>query len=266
IETMMPDGKALQAGTSHNLGQNFSKPFGIKFLDKKGNEQFVWTTSWGVSTRLIGALIMVHGDNKGLVLPPNVAPHKAVVVPIFYKETEKKSVMKNAHAVALELASLGMNSILDDRNEYTPGWKFNEWELKGIPLRMEIGPKDLEADQLVLVRRDTNEKIAIKTKDLEKRAEQTLNDIQDNLFKKAKDYLAKSIVEVRDFNGFLDAIKNKKMPKAMFCGEVECEGLIKDKAEGATCRCIPFEQKPAKGHCIQCGKESKFWAVFGKGY
>ena len=138
--------------------------------------------------------------------------------------------------------------------------------MKGIPIRIEIGPKDLEADQLVLVRRDTNEKITIKTKDLEKKTEQALNDIQDNLFKKAKEYLTKSIVEVHNFSDFLDVIKNKKMPKALFCGQVGCEGSIKDKAEGATCRCIPFEQKPAKGKCIQCGSEAKYWAVFGKGY
>ena len=135
-----------------------------------------------------------------------------------------------------------------------------------MPLRIEIGPKDVEAEQLVLVRRDTNEKITIKVKDLEKKVEQTLNEIQDSMLKKAKDYLAKSIVEAHNFNDFLNAIKNKKMARALYCGESSCEDSIKDKAEGATCRCIPFEQKPAKGKCVQCGKESKFWAIFGKGY
>ena len=155
---------------------------------------------------------------------------------------------------------------LDDRDGYTPGWKFNEWELKGIPLRIEIGPKDVEADQLVLVRRDNNEKQTIKTKDLEKKVEETLNNIQDHLFKKAKDYLTKSVVEVHSFNDFVNAIKNKKMAKALFCGEGQCEDHIKDKTEGANCRCIPFEQKSAHGKCVQCGKEAKHWAIFGKGY
>lgn len=265
VEAFMPDGKALQMGTSHLLSQKFAKAFGIKFLDKDEKEKHVWTTSWGLSTRTIGAIIMSHGDDKGLVIPPKLAQTQIVIVPIVFKEN-KEAIISKAKEIAKKLRAKNYSVEIDDRDGYTPGWKFNEWELKGIPLRIEIGPKDMEADQLVFVRRDTNEKIAIKTKDLEKMTDQILNDIQDNLFKKAKDYLAKSIVEVHDFNGFLDAIKNKKMPKALFCGEVECEGLIKDKADGATCRCIPFEQKPAKGHCIQCGKESKFWAVFGKGY
>ncbi|HLF53968.1 MAG TPA: His/Gly/Thr/Pro-type tRNA ligase C-terminal domain-containing protein, partial [Candidatus Nanoarchaeia archaeon] len=154
----------------------------------------------------------------------------------------------------------------DDRDSYTPGWKFNEWELKGVPLRIEIGPRDVEADQMVFVRRDTNEKIVVKTKDLDKKIEQTLDEIQNNLFAKAKEHLSKSVVEVHNFSDFVETIKNKKMSKAMFCGSIGCEDQIKDKTEGATCRCIPFEQKPAKGHCVQCGKEAKFWAIFGKGY
>ena len=265
VEAFMPDGKALQMGTSHMLGQNFSKVFGVKFLDKDEKEKFAWQTSWGLSTRTIGAVVMMHGDDNGLVLPPKIAPVHIVIVPIVFKEN-KEIIVNRAKDILKKLRAKNYSVELDDRDGYTPGWKFNEWELKGVPLRIEIGPKDVEADQLVLVRRDNNEKITIKTKDLEKKAEQALNDIQDNLFKKAKEYLSKSMAEAHNFNDFLDAIKNKKMAKALFCGIGSCEDIIKEKAEGATCRCIPFEQKPAKGNCIQCGKEAKFWALFGKGY
>ena len=265
VEAFMPDGKALQMGTSHLLGQNFAKVFEIKFLDKDEKEKWVWQTSWGLSTRTIGAIVMAHGDDKGLVLPPKLAPVQIVIVPIVFKEN-KEIVIAKAKEIVKKLKAVNYSVELDDRDGYTPGWKFNEWELKGVPLRIEIGPKDVETDQLVLVRRDTNEKAAIKTKDWEKKIEQMLNDIQENLFKKAKEYLNKSIVEAHNFDDFVNVIKNKKMARALFCGEAECEDVIKDKAEGATCRCIPFEQKAAHGKCIQCGKEAKVWAVFGKGY
>ncbi len=265
VEAFMPDGKALQMGTSHLLGQNFAKAFNIKFLDKDEKEKYAWQTSWGLSTRTIGAIVMAHGDDKGLVMPPKIAPMQIVVVPIVFKEN-KDAVIAKAKEIAKKLRAKSYAVEFDDRDSYTPGWKFNEWELKGVPLRIEIGPKDVEAEQVVLVRRDNSEKQTIKIKDLEKKVEQTLDDIQNNLFKKAKEYLTKSIAEVHNFNDFLNAIKNKKMAKALFCGEDECETIIKDKAEGATCRCVPFEQKPAKGKCIQCGKEAKAWAVFGKGY
>ena len=208
---------------------------------------------------------MAHGDDKGLVLPPRIAPLQIVIIPIVFKES-KDVVIAKAKEIAKKLRAKNYSVELDDRDSYTPGWKYNEWEMKGVPLRIEIGPRDVEAEQLVLVRRDTNEKITIKVKDLDKKTEEILNDIQDSLFRKAKEYLAKSIVEVHNFDDFLGAIKNKKMPKALFCGQAECEDIIKEKAEGATCRCIPFEQKPAHGNCVQCGKEAKFWAVFGKGY
>ena len=265
VEAFMPDGKALQMATSHLLGQNFAKVFDIKFLDKDEKERYAWTTSWGLSTRTIGAIAMTHGDDRGLVIPPRLAPIQIVIIPIVFKEN-KERVIEKSKEIVKKLKAKNYNVELDNRESYTPGWKFNEWELKGVPLRIEIGPKDIEAEQLVLVRRDTNEKNTIKTKDLEKKIEQLLDDIQNNLFKKAKEYLTKSIVEVRNLNDFLNVIKNKKMAKSLFCGQDECESIIKDKTEGATCRCIPFEQKAAKGHCIQCGKEAKAWAVFGKGY
>ena len=265
VEAFMPDGKALQMGTSHMLGQNFSKVFGIKFLDKDEQEKNAHTTSWGLSTRTIGAIVMAHGDDKGLVVPPRLAPVQIVVVPIVFKENREK-VMEKAKEIVKKIKSKNYSVEFDDRDSYTPGWKFNEWELKGVPLRIEIGPRDVEADQMVFVRRDTNEKIVVKTKDLDKKIEQTLDEIQNNLFAKAKEHLSKSVVEVHNFSDFVETIKNKKMSKAMFCGSIGCEDQIKDKTEGATCRCIPFEQKPAKGHCVQCGKEAKFWAIFGKGY
>src|SRR3989338_622944 len=265
VEAFMPDGKALQMGTSHLLGQNFSKVFGIKFLDKDEKEKFAWQTSWGLSTRTIGAIVMVHGDDKGLIMPPRIAPVHVVVVPIVFREN-KESIITKAKEIAKKLKLKNHAVELDDRDGYTPGWKFNEWELKGVPLRIEIGPKDVESEQAVLVRRDDGKKITVKIKEIENKVGETLSDIQDSLLKKAKDYLAKSIVEVHNFNDFLNAIKSKKMAKALFCGQDECETNIKDKAEGATCRCIPFEQKSAHGKCIQCNAEAKSWAVFGKGY
>ena len=265
VEALMPDGKALQMGTSHMLGQNFSKPFGIKFLDKDEKEAYAWTTSWGLSTRTIGAIVMAHGDDKGLIIPPKLAPTQIVVVPIVFREN-KEIVLSKARELAKRLRLKNHGVELDDRDGYTPGWKFNEWELKGVPLRIEIGPKDVQADQLVLVRRDTNEKSTIKTRDAEAKVEEALNEIQDNLLKKAKEHLKNSIVGAKTMDDLVNAIKNKKLAKALFCGSTECEGSIKDKAEGATCRCIPFEQKLAKGKCVQCSSEAKFWAVFGKGY
>ncbi|HLC60102.1 MAG TPA: proline--tRNA ligase [Candidatus Nanoarchaeia archaeon] len=265
VEALMPDGKALQMGTSHMLGQNFSKPFGIKFLDKDEQEKFVYTTSWGLSTRTIGAVIMVHGDDKGLIWPPRLAPVQIIVVPIVFKGNAE-IILNKSKEVVKRIRMKGHSVELDDRDSYTPGWKFNEWELKGVPLRIEIGPKDIEADQVILVRRDTNEKIICKMHDVEKKVEETLAHIQDNLLKKAREFLKSNIVEVNGINSLADAIKNKKMTKVQFCGSTKCEDLIKEKADGATCRCIPFEQKTANGRCVQCGEPAKFWALFGKNY
>src|SRR3989339_489121 len=194
VEAFMPDGRALQMGTSHLLGQNFAKVFGIKFLDKDEKEKFAWQTSWGLSTRTIGAVVMAHGDDKGLVLPPRIAPTQIVIVPIVFKDA-KDIIISKAKEIAKKLKAKGYSVELDDRDTYTPGWKFNEWELKGVPLRIEVGPKDVEADQVVLVRRDTNEKIIVKTKDMEHKVEETLAYIQDNLLKKAREFLKNNIIE-----------------------------------------------------------------------
>jgi len=262
IESFMPDGKALQCGTSHNLGQGFAKVFNISFIDKNEKKQIPWQSSWGFSTRLIGALVMTHSDDKGLVLPPKIAPIQIVIVPIFFKEREK--VLKEAEEIRKKLK--GFSVELDDRDEYTPGWKFNEWEMKGIPLRIEIGPKDIEKKEVVFVRRDNSKKESVKIKDLESKLKEVLDDIQNSLFLKAKSYLDSSIKKTNDWKEFIKIIKDKKIALAPFCCEIECEDLIKEKTGGASSRCIPFNQEKITGKCIHCNKEAKSWAYFAKSY
>ncbi len=262
IEAIMPDGKCLQMGTSHNLGQNFAKAFGIKFLGRDGAEHLVWQTSWGVSTRLIGALIMVHGDDKGLVLPPNVAPIQVVIVPILFEDSAKE-VLKECHAI--ESALKKHHTVkLDDRDSYSPGWKFNEWEMKGVPIRIEVGPKDIKNESAVLVRRDTLEKTIVKVSDIKEKVESMLKDIQSSLFDKAKKHLDHSIQKVHTWEEFKSAIEKKKLAFAPFCGEKQCEEQIREKSGGATTRLIPFDQD--KTHkCFNCGKEAAN-TYFGKSY
>lgn len=262
LEALMPDGKALQMGTSHNLGQGFAKAFGIKFLGEDGKEKIPWQSSWGFSTRLIGATVMVHSDDKGLVLPPKVAYNKAVIVPIIFEESKDK-VLSECKKVAQKLKKFDV--ILDDRETHSAGWKFNEWELKGIPLRIEIGPKDLEKKQAVIVRRDTNKKKFVKLSSLEKEIEKELDEMQKDLFKKAKKFLDSNIVEANSWEEFKKAIDNRKFVLAYFCMEETCEEAIKDETT-ATSRCIPFNQKIKEGKCIKCGKPAKERAYFAKSY
>jgi prolyl-tRNA synthetase len=266
LEAIMPDGKALQMGTSHNLGQNFSKPFEIKFIDKDEKEKYVWTTSWGITTRLIGAMVMVHGDDKGLVLPPKVAPYKVVIVPIFYTEKERVAVLKKANGIFELLENNGIRTIIDDRMEYTPGWKFNEWEMKGVPVRLEIGPKDVKQRQLVLVRRDTGGKMTVKEKDVVKEINSLLEDMQKNLFKRAKKFLEEHTTTVRDFNEFKKTLEEKGgFVRACWCGEEKCEEKIKEETS-ATIRLIPFEKEKVFSDCIYCGKKAKEVVYFSKSY
>jgi len=262
IEAFMPDGKALQMGTSHNLGQNFAKAFDITYLDKNEHKQLPWQNSWGISTRLIGALVMVHSDDRGLVLPPKIAPTTIVIVPIYFED--KNKIIKKANEIKNILKNYDV--ILDDRDDYRPGWKFNEWELKGVPLRIEIGPKDVAKKQVVLVRRDTNKKEFVKLTNLDKKIKDTLEDIQNSLFNKAKKFLNSNIVEANNWNDFLKYIKSRKLIKASFCGNVKCEDEIKDKTDGATSRLIPFQQPNKIGKCIKCNKDGKFLVIFGKAY
>ena len=216
MEAVMPDGKALQMGTSHNLGQNFAKAFNITFLDKDEKRKTVWQTSWGVTTRLIGAIIMAHGDDKGLVLPPKIAPTQAVIVPILFDKT-KKEVLKEAEKIKESLENAGISTHLDDRDAYSAGFKFNEWELKGVPLRIEVGPRDIENKQVVLVRRDIGEKKIIKLSSLAKDAKKALDEMQKELLEKSKKSLDEKIKVAKDYNELKKIIDRAMLAKISWC-------------------------------------------------
>lgn len=264
IEAFMPDGKALQCGTSHMLGQGFAKAFGIKFLGKDEKEHFVYQNSWGISTRLIGAVVMTHSDDNGLVLPPAIAKNKIVIVPIIIGDSKDK-IMKKAEEIKEILKDY--NPILDDREGYSPGWKYNEWELKGIPIRLEIGPRDVDKDQVVLVRRDTGSKDFVKIEELDKKIPKNLDEMHKNLYDKAQKHLKKSIVNAKDWGDVVKAIRERKIAKMSFCGERECEDFIKEKTGGATSRCIPFDEKVEENSkCLHCRKDAKFMTYFSKSY
>ena len=264
VEAFLPNGKAIQGATSHCLGQNFAKVFDIKFLDDNKQNQYVWQNSWGLSTRTIGIMILMHGDDKGLVLPPKIAPLQAVIVPIFYKEKDK--VLDEAKKIR-DLLSTEFDVELDGREEYTPGWKFNEWEMKGVPVRIEIGPKDIEKSQVVVVRRDTGVKSFVPLSELKTVIAKTLEDIQSNLFNNAKKLLDSNTVETKDWAEFIRAVKDKKLVYSPWCGETACEECIKDKTDGAKSLNIPFNlPKKITETCPQCGKPAKVWCYFGKSY
>lgn len=264
VETMAPSGKAVQAATSHHLGQRFAKSFNISFLNEAGERCVPFQNSWGFSTRSIGAMILFHGDDKGLIIPPKVAPIQAVIVPILFDETRDK-VLKEANKIKDLLKDFSVN--LDDRDAYTPGWKFNEWELKGVPLRIEIGPKDLASNQAVIVRRDTGEKSTVKTKEIAAKAKELLDAIQKNLFDKAKKFLKDNTVEPKNWQEFKKAIADKKLVRAEWCESAECADAIKNETEGAKALNIPFEQpKKLQGSCAHCGKNAKVVALFAKSY
>jgi prolyl-tRNA synthetase len=266
LEAMMPDGKALQMGTSHQLGQNFSKVFDIKFLDQNEKEQRVWQTSWGFSTRMIGALVMVHGDDKGLVLPPQIAPVQAVIVPIPYKGTEAEAIKAKTQEIYEQLKHMGVAVVLDDRVEYTPGWKFNEWELKGVPVRIEIGPRDVKQKQVTLVRRDTREKTAVKEGEATATVAKLLEDIQNSLFNKAKKVLEEETRTVKTYDEFKQTLQDKGgFLRASWCGDSSCEEKIKDET-GATIRIVPFEKEKPFAKCLYCGKEATEVVYFARAY
>ena len=262
IESFMPDGKALQCGTSHNLGQGFAKAFNIEFLGKDEKKHLPWQNSWGISTRLIGAVIMMHSDNKGLVLPPKIAKNQIVIIPILF-DKEKENILKETQKISKQLSKF--NPILDDREDHSPGWKFSEWELKGIPLRIEIGPKDLEKESVTIVKRNTGEKSQLKIKDLEKKIPKLLDEIHNELFENAKKFLESSIIEAKNWNEFANGIKNKKIVKTEFCNETSCENNIKEKT-GASSRCIPLDSKKILGKCFSCGKPAKSEIYFARSY
>lgn len=262
IEAFMPDGKALQCGTSHNLGQEFAKAFNINYLGRDEKKHLPWQNSWGISTRLIGAAIMTHSDNKGLILPPKIAKNKIVIIPILFEKT-KNEILKQAEKISKQLEKF--SPILDNREDYSPGWKFSEWELKGIPLRIEIGPKDLEKKSITIVKRNTGEKLQIKIKELEKQIPKILEEIQNELLEKAKNFLESNIIEVKNFNEFQKAIKNKKIARTSWCNETKCENEIKEKTS-ATSRCIILEKEKISGKCPNCQKPAKIKGYFARSY
>lgn len=263
IEAMMGDGKALQAGTSHNLGQHFSKVFDITFLDKDKQLKHVWQTSWGVSTRLIGAIIMAHGDDRGLKLPPNIAPTQVVLVPILGKKADM--VLDKAQEIFSNLKD-EFRVELDDRDEYTPGWKFNEWEMKGVPVRLEVGPKDIEKQQVVLVRRDTGEKLFVKESELSSKLKALLEDIQTNMFNQAKEFRGQNLHTASNFDELKKVVEEKKgFVKAHWCGSPECEKRVKEET-GATLRCIPFNEEHTPGKCVVCNGSADKIVYFAKSY
>ncbi len=266
LEAMMPDGKALQMGTSHNLGQNFGKVFDVKFIGEDEKDHYVWQTSWGITTRLIGAMVMVHGDDKGLIIPPKVAPTQVVIVPIPYKGAEPAAIAAKAKEIAETLKAKGVSFVLDDREEYTPGWKFNQWELKGVPIRIEIGPRDLKQQQVVMVRRDTCQKTAVKEQEIPATVEKLLQEIQDNLFAKAKALLQEKTSTVQSYEEFKKVICDKGgFIKAAWCGSADCEAKIKDET-GATIRVRPFQKEEPTTNCIYCGQKAKEMVYFARSY
>jgi len=264
MEAIMPDGKALQMGTSHFLGQNFSIPFEVKFTDKDNVEQFAWQTSWGVSWRLIGAMIMVHGDNKGLVLPPKVAPIQVVIVPIYKSEEAKNIVFTKLNEIREQLESKKIRVHVDDRNELTPGYKFNDWELKGIPLRIEIGPKDIEKQQIILAKRYNLEKISLEFSQIE-RIVTILDEIQKDMLKIATVKAKENTVNISDYVEFKLKIAKGGFFNADWCGKIECEEKIKEET-GADIRVIPFGSEKTNGKCVYCNEQSTMTPIFARGY
>jgi len=263
IEGLMSDGKALQAGTSHNLGQNFSKVFDIQFSDKDNQLHYVYTTSWGSSTRMIGGLIMTHSDDRGLNLPPKVAPIQVVIIPIL--RGEKELVKNKAHDIASQLKQLGVRVKVDDREEMTPGWKFNEYEMRGVPIRIELGPKDLEKDQFVLAIRSTGEKEFLPLSEISN-IPAKLEQIQQYMFNKAKEFMDTHTFEANTIGEMKEQLLQERgFIKSWWCGDTACLDKVKEET-GATARNIPFEQREGHGKCVCCGKESTTTVFFARAY
>lgn len=261
IESLMYDGKALQTGTSHNFGDNFAKAFNIQYSDKEGKLQYANETSWGITTRVIGAIIMVHGDDNGLILPPKIAPTQVIVVPV---AAHKEGVIENARKLKSRISKVARVKI--DESDKMPGWKFAEYEMKGIPIRIEIGPKDIEKNQCVLVRRDTMEKIQISLDDVEEKITEFLSKIQDNMLERARKNVETKTYTAKNMDEFKDIAENKPgFIKAMWCGDRACEDKIRE-VTGATSRCIPFEEEHISDTCVCCGKKAKHMVYWGKAY
>ena len=266
VEALMQDGKALQAGTSHFLGQNFAKAFNVQFSTPQGKKEYVWGTSWGVSTRLVGALVMAHSDEKGLVLPPNLAPIQVVMIPIFNNEKEYEEINNAFSKIALQLDNKNISYKIDNRKNNKPGWKFAEYELKGVPIRLALGPKDLENNTIEITRRDTLKKETTDIKSIRDKILNYLIEIQDNIYKKANDFKNKNSNTAKNYEDFKNIIKNKSgFVYAHWDGTVETEEKIKKETK-ATIRCIPITKKQNEGKCMVTGKKSKGMVVFAKAY
>ncbi len=267
IEAMMGDGKALQSGTSHNLGQNFAKAFEVRYLDKNGGLQYCWTTSWGLSTRFIGAIIMVHGDDQGLILPPRLAPHQVVIVPIYKTDVEQAQVLERARKLRSELAAAAIRVILDEREGTSPGFKFNDWEMRGVPLRVEIGPKDLAKNTVVLARRDKpgkEGKSFVPQEGLSAAVGGALEAVQKALHDRALAFRQANTADPKDYEQFKRAVE-KGFAFSFWCGRADCEQQIKEETK-ATVRNVPLEQTPGSGSCIHCGRSSTEKAYFARAY
>lgn len=263
LEALMPDGKALQMGTSHFLGQHFSKVFNIRFEDRNQELQFAWQTSWGMTTRLVGALIMSHGDDSGLKIPPRIAPIQIVIVPISVGNW-KENVLPAAMELEKEMTQAGFRVELDDREEHTPGWKFAEWEMRGVPIRVEIGPRDIKNNQVVAVRRDTGEKDSLARENVIERTASLLDEIQKNLFNRSKAFQEANIHDAKAMAEFTQIIDNQRgFVKAAWCGNPVCENQIKDETS-ATIRIVPLESA-GEGSCVQCGKPGRV-VYFARAY
>lgn len=265
MESLMPDGKALQMGTSHFLGQNFAKPFDVKFSDKDNVENYAWQTSWGVSWRLIGAMIMVHGDNKGLVLPPKVSPIQVVIVPIYYSEDDTKKVIEKANEIEKILLDKKIRVHVDRRSELTPGFKFHDWELKGTPLRIEIGPKDIAKQKVVIATRHNQEKTDLSIDKIDGEINGILEKIQNEMFDTAKKMLQERTISVDDYEKFKEELEKGGFLYAPWCGDESCEEKIKEET-GAEIRVIPFDGKNQSTKCVYCGKPSTITPIFARGY
>jgi len=266
MESLMPDGKALQMGTTHFLGQNFSKPFEVKYADKNNVESFVWQTSWGVSWRLIGGMIMVHGDDKGLVLPPRVAPIQVVIIPIYRSDEEKEKILARCGDIKILLTARNIRVHLDDRDQVTPGFKFNDWEMKGIPIRIELGPKDLESQNFVLVRRDNGQKQEVSLNmDFGVNTETELDNIHNDMFANAKKILDERTTTLETYDEFKSELEKGTLIKAPICDNPTCEEKIKEET-GADIRVIPDGCEDDGSKCIHCGGQSKIRPLFARGY
>ena len=262
VESLMHDGRALQAGTSHYFGQRFSKPFNIKFQNREGKEEYAYQTSWGISTRLIGAIIMAHGDNRGLKLPRKVAPIQAVIVPV---AAHKEGVLDAANSL-FEKLNGAYRMKLDDREQYSPGFKFNDWEMRGVPVRIELGPRDIENNKCVIVRRDTSEKIEVSLDEINDKLGLILDEIQTNMFNMCKENVERRTTVALNMDEFKHNLEvNQGYIKTMWCGSAECEDKIHEET-GAKSRCIPFEQEKLADVCVCCGKPADKMVYWGRQY